>query len=168
MDLLLANGHEPTLDAVAKAAGVGIGTLYRHFPSRLELLDAVGHLVLDRAAADAEAALAEQRDGIGSLRQYLHAAVRDGVGALNLLHPLVDDPTWTARRDSVAPALRAILERGQRDGSVRTDVGITDIVHAVIRYSRPVELPGPPGEERAVAHRHLDLFVDGLRRPHEP
>lgn len=166
LKLLLDTGHEPPLDAVAKAAGVGIGTVYRHFAGRVELLDAVGHLVLDRAVAEAEAALAdgaEGADGHASLRQYLHGAVRGGVGALNLIHPLLDDPTWTARRDTIAPLLAAILERGKRDGSLRGDVDAADLVHAVIRHSRRVELGLPPDQERAIAHRHLDLFVDGLR-----
>lgn len=164
LDLLLESGHEPPLDLVAKRAGVGIGTLYRHFPSRTDVLDAVGHHVLEQAAAVAEAALAHPGDGHESLRQYLHGAVRGGVGALNLLHPLADNPSWTAQRSRVTPLLAAILERGKSDGTLRDDVDITDVVYAVIRHSRPVELRLPHAAERAIAHRHLDRFVDGLRK----
>jgi len=163
LELLLERGVEPPLDAVAREAGVGIGTLYRHFPTRTDLFDALGHMLLDRAIRAAEHALESEADGIGTLRLYLRAAVSDGVGALNLLHHLVDDPTWVARRNEVTRAVASVVERAHSDGTVREDVDITDIVHATIRYSRPVGLPIPREEERRIAHRHLDLFIDALR-----
>jgi AcrR family transcriptional regulator len=167
LDLLLESGREPPLDAVARNAGVGIGTLYRHFPDRNDLLNGVADCVLDRAVEAAEAALADSNTGHDALRQYMHAAVRGGVGALNLLHPLVDAPDWSAQRERVAPLLLAILQRGRDDGSLREDVQVVDIVFAVIRHSRPVHLRLPRSEERAIAHRHLDQYLDGIRNPRE-
>jgi AcrR family transcriptional regulator len=163
VELILEIGTDPPLDTIARRAGVGIGTLYRHFPDRDVLLRAVALRALGQAVAAAETALVEARDGHDALRQYMHAAVTSGVGVLNLIHPLLDNPDWTAQRARITPLLVAIVERGRRDGSLRDEAQIPDVVFAVIRFSRPVELGLPLCEERTIAHRHLDIYIDGLR-----
>lgn len=168
VELLLETGDEPALDAIARRAGVGIGTLYRHFPHREALLGGVAEHALDRAIAAARTALAAGHDGHHAIRQYLHAAVEDGVGALNLIHPLLDRPDWTPQRSRIAPLLTEMLERGKHDGSLRGDAQPEDVVFAVIRYSRPIEVGLPRADERAIAHRHLDLYIDGLRGDQGP
>lgn len=162
IEMILETGAEPPLDAIARRAGVGTGTLYRHFPDRGSLLDAVARHVLDQSATAAEAALTEASDGFQALRRYMHAAVDRGVGVLNLIYPLLDGPDWTADRARSAMLLGAILERGKGDGLIRDEVGIPDLVFAVIRFSRPVSMGLSPDYERAIAHRHLDIYIDGL------
>lgn len=162
IDLILELGAEPPLDAIARRAGVGIGTLYRHFPDRGRLLDAVAHHVLDESVQAAETALRSGTDGLDALRRYLHAAVGRGVGVLNLIRPLIEAPDWTEPRARITSLLEAILERGRRDGRLRPETQLPDIVFAVIRFSRPVELGLARADERAIAHRHLDIYVDGL------
>lgn len=138
IELILELGAEHPLDAIARRAEVGIGTLYRHFPDRGSLLDFVARHVLDLAAAAAETALAEAPDGLEALRMYMHAAVDQGVGVLNLIYPLLDSPNWTEQRAKTATLLQEILDRGKSEGLIRNGVRIPDIVFAVIRYSRPV------------------------------
>lgn len=162
IEMILEIGAEPPLDAIARRAGVGIGTLYRRFPDRESLLDAVAQHVLDLSSTAAETALAEAPDGYDALRRYMHAAVDRGVGVLNLIHPLLDDPDWREQRTKSARLLGAILERGKGEGLVRDEVRITDIVFAVIRFSRPVAMGLSRADERAIAHRHLDVYIDGL------
>lgn len=162
VEMILEVGAEPPLDGIARRAEVGIGTLYRHFPDRHSLLDAVARHVLDASAVAAETALAAGFDGHDVLRRYMHAAIDGGVGVLNLIHPLLDGPDWSAQRARAAAHLRAMLDRGQAEGLIRDDVGAAEIVLPMIRFSRPLALGSSPGEERAIAHRQLDIYIDGL------
>ena len=168
VELLLEVGAEPPLDAIARRADVGIGTLYRHFPDREHLLDAVAQHTLDRSIEAAETALTGAPDGYDALRQYMHAAVGLGVGVLNLIRPLLDDPDWTDQRTRMTTLLEAMLERGKNDGRLRRETRTADIVFPVIRFSRPVAVGLPRADERALAHRHLDIYIDGLGSGHPP
>lgn len=162
VEMILEVGAEPPLDAIARRAGVGIGTLYRHFSDRDSLLNAVAEHVLDRSLVAAEEALSDSADGYDALRRYMHAAVDEGVGVLNLIHPLIDDPDWSAQRATAATLLGAIVERGKGEGLIRDEVRFTDVVFATIRFSRPVAIGLSRSDERAIAHRHLDIYIDGL------
>ena len=156
--LILQVGAEPPLDAIARRAEVGIGTLYRHFPDREQLLGAVAEHVLVRAIDAAEAAL-ESDDPV---RSYLHAAVEHGVGVLNLLHPVLDGPDWSEPRDRIAPLLERIMEHGRASGRLRPEVRTIDLVAGVIRFSRPLAIGLSAEDDRALARRHLDVHLDGL------
>lgn len=162
IELILEVGAEAPLDAIARRADVGIGTLYRHFPDRERLLSDVAQHVLDQSIEAAETALTSQSDGHKALRQYMHAALEHGVGALNLIRPLLDDPDWTDQRTRMSALLEAIMELGKSDGRLRHETRSPDVVFAIIRYSRPVALGLPRADERAIAHRHLDIYIDGL------
>jgi len=155
-------GAEPALDGIARRAGVGIGTLYRHFPDRGSLWNAAAQHVLEQSATAGETALTEASDGYDALRRYMHAAVERGVGVLNLIYPLLDGPDWTAQRTKSAALLGAMLERGKREGLIRDGVRFPDIVFAIIRFSRPVAIGLSRADERTIAHRHLDIYIDGL------
>lgn len=164
IELILEVGGEPPLDAVARRADVGIGTLYRHFPDRVDLLNAVASSVLDRSIDAAETAQAEARNGHEALGRYLHAAVEVGVGVLNLIRPLLDDPDWTGPRARMTALLEAIIDQAKREGRLRAETHLADVVFAVIRFSRPVALGLSRLDERALAHRHLDIYLAGLGR----
>ena len=159
VQVILEVGAEPPLDAIARRAGVGIGTLYRHFPDREQLLAAVAEHALAAAVDAAEAALEGEGDPV---RAYLHAAVEGGVGVLNLLHPVLGDADWGDQRTQIAPLLEQVVERSRRCGRLRDDVRPVDLVAAVIRFSRPLAVGLGPDDDRALAHRHLDLYLDGL------
>ncbi len=161
IELILEVGGAPTRDAVAQRAGVGIGTLYRHFPDQTSLLEAVVHHALERSIAAAEAALADAPDGFEALRRYMHGTVDSGLGVVNLVYPLVDGPPPQLRARAEAAVL-AIIHRGRADGLLRSDVPAADIVLATIRFCRPLGIGRPLADERAIAHRHIDIFLDGL------
>ena len=123
---------------------------------------AVAEHTLVRSIEAAETALTTAPDGYGALRRYMHAAVGLGAGVLNLIRPLLDDPDWTGQRDRMTTLLETILERGRNDGRLRRETRTPDIVLAVIRFSRPVAIGLSHADERAIAHRHLDIYIDGL------
>lgn len=162
VELILEAGGEPPRDAVANRAGVGIGTLYRHFPDRQSLLHAVALHVLDRSITAGEGALADAADGGEALRRYMHLAVDHGVGVLNIVYPLLDRAEWPDHRARAEWLLRTMVERARGDGLLRPDVTARDIGFAIIRSCRPLAVGLPPADERALAHRHVDICLDGL------
>lgn len=162
VEIILELGAEPPLDAIARRADVGIGTLYRHFPDRDALINAVARHALERSNDAAEKALADAPDGFTALRRYMHAAVDLGVGVLNLIYPQITAPDWAEQRKQSGAALEGILDRGKQEGLIREDVRIPDIGFAVIRFSRPVASGLSIADEHAIAHRHLDIYINGL------
>jgi len=162
--LILEVGGEPSRDSIAARAGVGIGTLYRHFPDQQSLLTAVVRYALDRSIAAGENSLAEAADSLEALRQYMHAAVDRGIGVVNLVFPLLDKPHWPDLRARAEAMIHTLIERGQHEGRLRCDVTAADIVFATVRFSRPLAVGLSTADERALAHRHIDIYVDGLSR----
>lgn len=164
--LILEAGGEPARDAIASRAGLGIGTLYRHFPDQQSLLHSVALHVLDRSIAAGEDALDRVTDGADALRRYVHLAIENGLGALNVIYPLLDNPEWPEQRARAEALLGAIVHRAQAEGVMRSDVTVRDIGFAIVRTCRPLAVGLPPADERALAHRHIDIYLDGLmRRP---
>ncbi len=162
VELILEVGSEPARDAIANRAEVGIGTLYRHFPDQQSLLHAVALHVLDRSVAAGESALADSATGVEALRRYMHLAIDHGVGVLNLIYPLLDHANWPEQRARAESLLHAIVDRAHREGLLGHDVTAKDIGFTIIRACRPLAVGLPPADERALAHRHVDICLDGL------
>lgn len=163
-ELILEIGGEPSRDAVAKAAGVGIATLYRHFPDQQDLLRGVALDVLDRTIAAGEAAL-KVADGGEALRRYLHAAIDIGLGAVNIVHPLLDNIDWPEQRTAAQDVLDRLVDAAHRHRAIPTAITSADIALATIRFCRPLAIGLDTAEERAIAHRQLDSYLDGLAIP---
>ncbi|MDQ2679022.1 MAG: TetR/AcrR family transcriptional regulator [Actinomycetota bacterium] len=162
VELILEQSGEPPRDAIAARAQVGIGTLYRHFPDQQTLLRAVALHVLDRSIAAGEEALDEATDGSEALRRYMHLAVDHGLGALNLIYRHIEDPQWPEQRERAESLLSSIVDRARSDGLMRHDVTARDIGFAIVRACRPLGVGLSLAEERTIAHRHIDIYVDGL------
>lgn len=160
--LILEIGGEPSRDAIAQRAGVGIATLYRHFPDRQGLLRAVALDVLDRTIAEGHAALQTSDTGGEALRRYLHAAIDTGLGAVNVVHALLESTDWPDRHAAAQEVLDRLVDGAQRDGAIDDAVTATEVTLAAIRFCRPLAIGLEPAEERAVAHRQLDCYLDGL------
>ncbi len=160
IELVLEVGGEPTRDAIAQRAGVGIGTLYRHFPEQQSLLHAVALDVLDRTIAAGEDAL-DAHDG-DALSQYMHAAIDIGLGAVNVIYPLLDNPDWPERRQRAEDLSLRLLKRAQRAGRLAPTVTVSDVALAVIRFGRPLAIGLSPADEREIAHRQIDVYLAGL------
>lgn len=159
--LILEVGGEPTRDSIAERAGMGIGTVYRHFPDRQSLLHAAARHALERTIASGEEIVADGHIG-DALRQYMHAAIDNGIGAVNIIHPLLDDTDWPDLHARAESMLSALIERNRQDHPLRRDVSADDIVFATIRFGRPLAIGLPSADDCDIAHRQLDRYIDGV------
>jgi AcrR family transcriptional regulator len=162
IELLLEVGGEPSRDAVADRAQVGIATLYRHFPDQPQLLRAATVEVLNRAIREGRAALEKSATGGDALRRYLHAAIDCGLGAVNVVYPLLDDHDWPEQRDAARRVLDRLVEAATRDGAIGHEYTTTDLAFAAIRFCRPLAIGLDPVDEQAIAHQQLTHYLDGL------
>lgn len=162
VELVLEVGGEPARDAIAARAGVGIGTLYRHFPDQQGLLHAVVRHVLDQSISAGEALVETVPDGVDALRQYMHVALDNGIGVVNILYALLEKPEWPDLGARAAVLMKSLVGRAVWEGGLRNDLSERDIVFALTRFARPLAVGLPVDEERALAHRHLDFYIDGL------
>jgi AcrR family transcriptional regulator len=165
-EMFVEYGPEAPLDEIARRAGIGNATLYRHFADRRALLHDVLLSVMARSADHAQAA-AEEPDPFTALCRFAHAAVDERIGALcGLLVGGVDTyaPDLNAQRVRLDGAVEGLMERARQAGQLRHDVTADDLMIALSQLTRP--LPGMDCQyTEGVAHRHLRLFLDGLRTP---
>src|SRR3989442_2506526 len=165
-DVFVERGAGAPLEEIARRAGVGIATLYRRFPERESLMRAVVLDALDRVAQEAEHALAEEPDAFEALARYMHRALELRIAAVipALLGeiPMHDEEILRARTAGSSP-VEEMIRAAQAEGTLRPDVAFGDIGLMIVRLSRP--LPGffPQPLEAELAHRRLDLVIDGLR-----
>lgn len=168
-EVFVRNGPNAPLEEVARRARVGIGTLYRRFPDREQLLKAVVLDALGHSRQAAERALADASDGgsgLEALARYMHDVLDLRVSAVI---PLVldrldlDDPDLAPAREASAAATERLIAAAHDDGSLPAEVSFGDIGTLLVRLSRP--LPGPVATEvnDDLAHRHLELVLAGLR-----
>jgi AcrR family transcriptional regulator len=165
-DVLIERGPTAPLDEIARRAGTGIATLYRHFPDRQALIRAVILDGLQRTNDEARQAVGEEPDPFSALACYMHRTidVRTAavIPALLAEAPLDDEEIRQAHRTGSA-LLEALVGAAHRTGTLRGDVTPADIGLLIVRMSRP--LPGgfPPETNNNLSHRHLNLLIDGLR-----
>ncbi|AXI76738.1 TetR/AcrR family transcriptional regulator [Peterkaempfera bronchialis] len=166
-EMFVEYGADVPLDDIARRAGVGNATLYRHFPDRRELIHTVTLSVLTRTAEQAETALAEEASAFQALRRFVHAAVDERMGAMcplfsRWIQP--GDPEFTEARERLSRAVQDLIEAAQRSGELRPDIGLGDLMVAVSQLARPLPGTACQGVDRFV-HRHLELLLDGLSTP---
>jgi AcrR family transcriptional regulator len=169
-DVIVEQGADAPLDEIARRAGVGIATLYRRFPDRPALLHGVALDLLSRSAHEASSALDAEPDAFAALAPYLHRMLDLGISAVMpaLIGQLrLDEELLDARRAS-AKAVAAIVAAARADGSLRGDVTEGDVGLLLVRLARPLPGPFPPEANRQLAHRHLNLVLDGLRSQAAP
>jgi AcrR family transcriptional regulator len=165
-EAFIAHGPEAPLDEIARRAGVGNATLYRHFTDRRQLIREVMIAAAGELTEEARTALDEEPDAFAALRRVVHrAADRRTSAFLPLLSGcLEDDPAVRTARQAFLRASQELMDAAQRCGRLRPDAGIGDLMLALAQLGRP--LPGMRGTalDRFI-HRHLDLFLDGLLAP---
>jgi AcrR family transcriptional regulator len=165
-DVLVDQGPDAPLDAIAIAAGVGIGTLYRRFPDRRALVRAVVLDVLGLAAEEARLALDEEADAFRALARYLHWALDLRVSAVMpalLDHMPPDDEEMASIRTRSWGLFQQLVDRAHATGTLRPDVTFADIGMLLVRLARPLPGPIPRDLDNRLAHRHLEVLLDGLR-----
>jgi AcrR family transcriptional regulator len=165
-DVFVERGAGAPLEEIASRAGVGIGTLYRRFADRKSLMRAVVLDALVQTRQSAEQALAEEADSFVALTRYMHTVLDLRISAvIPLLLDKVDldDEELLPAREASALAIHGIIDRAHADGTLPEDVTFADIGMLLVRLSRPLPGPVPPELNDQLAHRHLDLLVEGLR-----
>lgn len=162
-----AGGPEASLEAVARKAGVGIGTLYRHFPTREALFEAVYRREVDQLGELAEA-LGDEAAPVEALRRWLKAnvelvATKKGMLAALALAAHGSPELYAYSFNRLTNALRALLDRAAAAGAIRADVSPEDLLRALVGMCYMHDQPG----WQATVLRLVDIFVDGLlvRRP---
>jgi AcrR family transcriptional regulator len=156
------SGVDAPAKEIADLAGVGIGTLYRHFPQRSDLVKAVFQHEVD-ACADAAPALAAAHEPEEALAQWLHrytgfVATKRGLAtALHSGDPAFDAlPGYFMQR--LGPALGSLLEAAIASGDIRAGISPEDLLYAVAKLCTPA-----PGEGADYSQRMVALLIDGLR-----
>ncbi len=160
-----AAGAPVSLEAIAREAGVGIGTLYRHFPTREALVEAVYRTELDGVLAQAPVLL-RAHDPVPALRLWMDAYaafVLAKRGMAESLRSLLQAGTITSSqtRQRVTDTIQIFLDAGVRAGSLRADVRADDIAASLVGVFLATPDPGQSDQ----AGRMLDLLVAGIRTP---
>lgn len=161
--LFVEQGLDATVDMIAKDAGVGMGTLYRHFPTREALIEAAYRTQLD-AVCDAAADLVASVDASVALRTWMDrfvdymTAKRSMTDALRAVISSGGNP-FAHSRQRLLGALQALLDATLAAGVTRSDARVEDVL---LSLSGVALAAGAP-EQREQAGRLLDLLFDGLR-----
>ena len=158
-----AGGAEASLEAVARTAGVGIGTLYRHFPTREALFEAVYRHEVQQLADLAEQLRKEKRP-IEALRQWMHSivkfvATKKGMSSALALAIAKDSDLVSDSSDRLTRAIGSLLEQAIEAGEIRGDVSAEDLLRTVVGMCYTHD---QPGWQKNVL-RLVDVFIDGLR-----
>jgi AcrR family transcriptional regulator len=149
--------------AVARRAGVGIGALYRRYPSKDDLLRALCADGLRRYTEAAEAALADRRDPWESFATFMRRAVDADASSLTvrLAGTFAPTPELYAAAAHAGDLNVALFERTQKAGAIRLDAHVNDMA-LILEQLASIRLGGPE-RARALRHRYLELALDGLR-----
>ena len=163
-EVFSAGGPTASLEAVAREAGVGIGTLYRHFPTREALFEAVYRHEVEQLV-ELSGELASHPAPVEAQRHWLRAnetivATKKGMAAALALaaHRPTDLTTYTAER--LTTAAGDLMDRAVAAGELRSDVGPMDLLRMLVSLCYGSD--APDWQENVL--RLLDVFVDGLRR----
>ncbi|GIH19928.1 TetR/AcrR family transcriptional regulator [Rugosimonospora africana] len=170
-DVFVEQGPGASLEEVARRAEVGIATLYRRFTDRHTLMHAVALHALTGTIEAVRRAQRDHPDPLDALAAYVHAVLdlRTSVVIPTLLAALdLDEPELKAAQSTSARLVEELLAEAHKTGGLRDDVVFGDIGLLLTRLSRP--LPGPFSDEtqNALAHRHADIILAGLRASTEP
>ena len=157
------HGADASLDDIARQAGVGAGTLYRHFPTRDALIEAVYRSEVEKLAAAAHG-FAAAMSPVEALRAWLLLFV-DYIAAKHIIAPALNSVAggpsrlYEGSRSTVQGALDALVKRAKKSGDVRRDVDASDLLRAVIGVS----YVGSGGDWQQSARRLVDILMAGSR-----
>ncbi|HTP69893.1 MAG TPA: TetR/AcrR family transcriptional regulator [Dongiaceae bacterium] len=154
-------GADASLDDIARQAGVGPGTLYRHFPTRDALIEAVYHSEVDKLAAAAREAAAKLPP-VEALRAWMLLFV-DYVAAKHIIAPALNSVVggasrlYESSRAKVSEAVQLLVNRGIQSGELRKEIEPFDLLRALIGVSNVAG--GPDWQESA--RRLVDILIQG-------
>lgn len=154
-------GPRVPMATIAADAGVGIGTLYRHFPTREDLLGYLTHASFEQVLANARAAESSGTTATEALQRFIEAAIRQRNELMLPLHG-GPPPTWDRTRivqEHVHLAIQQIIDRGRADGTITRDLTPHDIVVFGAMLAQPRR--SDPGWD-ATCRRLLTTYLAGL------
>src|SRR5271156_1474610 len=157
------HGANASLDDIARDAGVGAGTLYRHFPTRDALIEAVYRTEVGKLAA-AEGKFAETMPPIEALRAWMKLFV-DYIEAKHIIAPALNtyvggpSKLYEASRAQISGAIDALVQRAIQSGDLREDIEPFDLLRALIGVASVASSPDWPQS----AKRLVDILVTGSR-----
>jgi AcrR family transcriptional regulator len=157
------HGADASLDEIAKQAGVGPGTLYRHFPTRDALIEAVYRSEVEKLAA-AERRFAAAMPPIDALRAWMLLLV-DYIAAKHIIAPalnsVVGGPSrlYEGSRGRIQAAMQELVKRAKKSGDVRKDLDPSDLLRALIGVSHV----GFGSDWQQSARRLVDILIAGSR-----
>jgi AcrR family transcriptional regulator len=153
---------------IAERAGVGVGTLYRHFPRRSDLITAVFQREVDRCA-EAGPLLADEHEPVEALTRWLlrftgFVATKQGLAAaLHSGDPAYQDlPAYFV--EHLRPTLQALLDTAAATGTISPEIGAEELLIAVSRLCTP----GPAGSRADHTDRMITLLISGMRYDARP
>jgi AcrR family transcriptional regulator len=162
-DSFAKSGGEVSLDDIAKRAGVGPGTLYRHFPTRGELLEAVYRTEVEKLVV-AHLDYARTLPPVKALRAWMRLFV-DYIAAKRLIAPalnsLATDPCklYESTRDRIQGAVNALVQATIESGDMRPDIDAMDLLRALVGVSNVASVPDWPQS----AKKLVDILIAGSR-----
>jgi AcrR family transcriptional regulator len=165
-ELFARDGVDASVEEITRGAGVGMGTLYRHFPTKEELVDAVLADAFEQLVETAERAL-EAGSAWDGFASFLEQALASHAANRGLKDVLASRGRGQSRaeamRTRMRPLVRRLIERAQAEGTLRRDFRPEDLPLVFWTAGRVIELTEPvaPGHWR----RLLGLLLDGLRAP---
>jgi AcrR family transcriptional regulator len=157
------SGANTSLDDIAKQSGVGPGTLYRHFPTREALLEAVYRTEVEKLAA-AERKFAQAMPPIEALRAWMLLFV-DYIAAKHIIAPALNtllggaSKLYEGTRPQIQGAIEALVKRAIKNGDMRKDLDPFDLLRALVGVSNVAS--GPDWKQSA--RRLVDILITGSR-----
>jgi AcrR family transcriptional regulator len=158
-----ADGADASLEDIARAAGVGVGTLYRHFPTREDLVLGVYSREVERLADSARRYAAEMPPA-EALREWMRRFVQYAAtkrGLVDMLHAMMRDQTdvFDDAKEQIRRAATMLLDAAARAGDIRGDMTAEDLT----RSMGGICMASDPAAGAECATRLIDLVYDGLR-----
>jgi AcrR family transcriptional regulator len=157
-------GLEVSLEEIARRAGVGIGTLYRHFPTREAVVEAVYRREVEQLAEAVPHLLHTSAPG-EALHRWMHLFV-DYIATKRIIAPSLaavatrTSALYTTSAELITNALSTLVKRAIAAGDVRNDIDPSDLLRALVGVS----YSNPDAGWEASARRLIDILMDGLRR----
>ena len=157
------SGGNASLDDIARESGVGAGTLYRHFPTRDALLEAVYRTEVEKLSA-AERKFAETMSPVEALRAWMLLFV-DYIAAKHIIAPALNacvggaSKLYESSRSQIQGAIDALVKRAIKSGDIRKDLEPFDLLRALIGVSNVATTP----EWKQSAKRLVDILITGSR-----
>jgi AcrR family transcriptional regulator len=163
-ELFAQAGNGATIEDIAKRAGVGVGTVCRHFPTKQALLDEVLTQSFRELVADADAALASDDEPAIAFERFVHQLAghqaRRRMLAEQMATELELPPQALELRDAMRAAITELLGRAQAAGVIRDDISPAD---TAMLFAGIAQITAVAGGDPAVRDRYVAVMLDGLR-----